>query len=55
MKLRGEAWLEFKVKGPYLEQKATFRPKGVWGRLYWYAVFSFHGFIFTGMLNNLTK
>jgi len=55
MKLPGEAWLEFKVKGTYLEQTATFRPKGVWGRLYWYAVFPFHGFIFKGMLNNLTK
>lgn len=55
MKLPGEAWLEFKVKGTYLEQTATFRPKGVWGRLYWYAVFPFHGFIFIGMLNNLTK
>ena len=55
MKLPGEAWLEFKVLGNYLEQTATFRPKGVLGRLYWYAVSPFHGFIFKGMLNNLTR
>ena len=55
MKLPGEAWLEFKIMGNNLEQIATFRPKGVWGRIYWYAVFPFHNFIFKGMLNNLTK
>ena len=55
MKLPGEAWLEFKVLGNYLEQTATFRPKGVLGRLYWYAVSPFHSFIFKGMLNNLTR
>lgn len=55
MKLPGEAWLEFKVVGNQLEQTATFRPLGVWGRLYWYAVFPFHGILFRGMLNKLTK
>ena len=55
MKLPGEAWLEFKVKGNHLEQTATFRPKGIWGRIYWYAVFPFHCLIFKGMLNNLAK
>jgi len=55
MKLPGEAWLEFKIVGNQLEQTATFRPLGVWGRLYWYAVFPFHGVLFKGMLNKLTK
>lgn len=55
MKLPGEAWLEFKIVGNQLEQTATFRPLGVWGRLYWYAVFPFHGILFRGMLNKLTK
>ncbi len=55
MKLPGEAWLEFKVKYNRLEQTATFRPNGIWGRIYWYAVFPFHDFIFKGMLNNLAK
>lgn len=55
MKLPGEAWLEFKVVGDKLQQTATFRPLGLAGRLYWYSVLPFHGFIFKGMLNKLTK
>ncbi|MFT4754116.1 MAG: hypothetical protein ACI85Q_001672 [Salibacteraceae bacterium] len=55
MKLPGEAWLEFKVVHNKLEQTATFRPLGLLGRLYWYSVFPFHGFIFKGMLDKLTE
>jgi len=56
MKLPGEAWLEFKITEENdLIQTATFRPLGVWGRLYWYAVLPFHGFIFKGMINNIAK
>jgi uncharacterized protein YbjT (DUF2867 family) len=56
MKLPGEAWLEFFInENNELEQTATFRPLGLWGRLYWYAVFPFHGFIFNGMLKALCK
>lgn len=59
MKLPGEAWLEFKVieySGKwYLRQTATFRPKGLLGRLYWYSVLPFHFFVFDGMAKNLTK
>ena len=54
MKLPGEAWLEFKIEDDKLIQTATFRPLGVWGRLYWYLVFPFHGFIFKGMLRKIT-
>lgn len=53
MKLPGEAWLEFKIIQNTLYQSATFKPKGIWGNLYWYAVLPFHGFIFKGMLNKL--
>lgn len=53
MKLPGEAWLEFKTEGGRLIQTATFRPLGLAGRLYWYAVLPFHGFIFSGMINKL--
>jgi len=57
MKVPGEAWLEFKImkkdNKQYLRQTATFRPRGVWGRLYWYSVLPFHYFIFNGMINNL--
>ncbi len=55
MKLPGEAWLEFKIINNTLYQSATFKPKGFWGRMYWYAVLPFHGFIFQGMLNKLIQ
>jgi uncharacterized protein YbjT (DUF2867 family) len=59
MKLPGEAWLEFRIVTDngknYLKQTATFRPKGLLGRLYWYAVQPFHAFIFSGMLNNIIE
>ena len=55
MKLPGEAWLEFKIVNDTLVQTATYRPLGLSGRLYWYLVLPFHGFIFSGMLRELTK
>lgn len=57
MKLPGEAWLEFKVKESdgkkVLYQTATYRPLGLWGRLYWYSVLPFHGLIFTKMAKRI--
>ncbi|MFC5271639.1 SDR family oxidoreductase [Adhaeribacter terreus] len=59
MKLPGEAWLQFRIfeeNGKnYLEQLAAFRPKGLWGRLYWYSVLPFHFIIFGGMARNLIR
>jgi hypothetical protein len=55
MKLPGEAWLEFSVQGDELIQTATFRPLGLSGRLYWYAVVPFHAFIFNGLIIKLTE
>ncbi len=59
MKLPGEAWLEFRVMQKHnklqLRQSATFRPKGVWGRVYWFLMLPFHYFIFNGMINNIVK
>lgn len=55
MKLPGEAWLEFRVVDDKLIQTPTFRPLGVAGRLYWYAVLPFYGFIFKGMIKEITK
>ena len=50
MKLPGEAWLEFSILKKndhlFLRQTATFRPKGLTGRLYWYAVWPIHQVIF---------
>ncbi|MFZ1583703.1 MAG: SDR family oxidoreductase [Saprospiraceae bacterium] len=56
MKLPGEAWLEFKIdNNNILKQTATFRPLGLLGRLYWYTVLPFHGFIFKGMINKIAE
>lgn len=55
MKLPGEAWLEFKIEDDRLVQTATFRPLGLLGRIYWYLVLPFHGLIFNGMINKLTR
>jgi uncharacterized protein YbjT (DUF2867 family) len=55
MKLPGEAWLEFRIQDNKLRQTATFRPRGLWGRVYWYAVLPLHGVIFRGMINKLTE
>lgn len=53
MKLPGEAWLEFQIKNHQLIQTATFRPRGLWGRMYWYLVSPFHWFIFKNMAKNI--
>lgn len=56
MRLPGEAWLEFKIdEQNILHQTATFRPKGLRGRLYWYSILPFHYFIFEGMIRNIAK
>jgi len=55
MKLPGEAWLEFRIQDNVLVQTATFRPKGLYGRLYWFLVFPLHGIIFSGLIKKLTK
>ena len=56
MKLPGEAWLEFKIDhNNILTQTATFRPLGLLGRMYWYAVLPFHGLIFKGMIQKIAE
>jgi len=55
MRVPGEAWLEFQIHDNLLTQTATFRPKGVLGRLYWISVYPLHGIIFKGMINKLTS
>jgi uncharacterized protein YbjT (DUF2867 family) len=59
MRLPGEAWLEFKIIErdgyKFLSQIATFRPNGVWGRIYWWMMWPFHLFIFNGMAKNIIQ
>jgi len=57
MKMPGEAWLEFSIvknkNRSLLKQIATFRPNGILGRNYWYAMLPFHFFIFRNMLKRI--
>jgi uncharacterized protein YbjT (DUF2867 family) len=59
MRLPGEAWLEFKIQKSnnqmILVQKATFRPRGLIGRLYWYILWPIHFIIFNGMINRIVS
>ncbi|MGM1018253.1 MAG: SDR family oxidoreductase [Actinomycetota bacterium] len=58
MKVPGSAWLEMRAipygDGAIYEQRAVFFPRGLGGRLYWFAVLPFHGFIFAGMAARIT-
>jgi hypothetical protein len=57
MKLPGRAWLEFEVTGndhiSTIRQTAIFDPVGLFGRLYWYALYPFHQLIFGSMLRRI--
>ena len=53
MKLPGEAWLEFNIDDDMLIQTATFRPRGVYGRLYWFGLLPFHKIIFKNMAKRI--
>jgi uncharacterized protein YbjT (DUF2867 family) len=57
MRLPGEAWLEWRVEeadgARTLEQTAYFRPRGLAGRLYWYAMLPFHHLIFERMATKI--
>ena len=56
MRLPGEAWMEFKIDDSLvLHQTATFRPRGLKGRIYWYIMLPFHFFIFKGMIRNIAE
>ena len=55
MKLPGSAWLEFKIQDNKLIQSAYFYPKGVLGRLYWYALIPLHYFVFNNMIKSIVK
>jgi uncharacterized protein YbjT (DUF2867 family) len=59
MRAPGGAWLEWRVRPgdagtARLDQRAIFFPRGIAGRVYWYAILPFHGVIFKGMVNNIT-
>jgi uncharacterized protein YbjT (DUF2867 family)/uncharacterized protein YndB with AHSA1/START domain len=58
MKVPGRAWLEFQVASrgegrSLLTQVALFAPKGLFGWLYWYALYPVHAVIFSGMISRI--
>lgn len=57
MKLPGLAWLEFRVEEKdgktLLTQRALYHPRGLFGHLYWWAVFPMHGIVFPSMAKKL--
>lgn len=60
MKLPGVATLEFRVEplpdgGCELVQTARFRPRGLLGIAYWYAVLPLHAYVFAGMLKGIRR
>ncbi len=60
MRLPGVAYLIFEITptGEHtcrLLQRATFAPRGLWGRAYWYAVAPFHRFVFPGLAAGLAR
>ena len=67
MKTNGRAWLQYEITAPengsqngtpdaaLITQTAFFDPKGLWGLLYWYALYLPHRFIFTGMIEELGR
>ena len=60
IKMPGRAWLRFKVVpidggGSRLLQTAFFAPKGLFGLLYWYALYPIHNLIFSGLIRKLAQ
>ncbi len=61
MKLPGEAKLNFDIQPEEsnnltrLTMTALFRPRGLFGIVYWYAVVPLHGIVFGGMLRGIRK
>jgi hypothetical protein len=53
MRVPGQAWLQFSAvpegEGTRLIQTALFAPRGLFGLLYWYAMYPAHLFIFGDM------
>jgi uncharacterized protein YbjT (DUF2867 family) len=59
MRLPGKAFLDFAVRPQNgrtaLVQTASFEPRGLAGRLYWWGVWPFHAFVFNGMLRGIAR
>ena len=55
MKLPGKAWLEFIIDNKQLIQTAHYYPRGILGRLYWYATQPFHNLVFQDLAEKIVQ
>jgi uncharacterized protein YbjT (DUF2867 family) len=60
LKLPGRAWLQFElVPQPrgrtLLRSRAWFQPRGLFGEVYWYALYPIHVFLFSGMMRAMKR
>jgi hypothetical protein len=60
MRVPGRAWLEFEARSEpkgqtMLLQTAFFEPKGLFGLLYWYALYPIHRLIFSGLIRRVAQ
>ena len=61
LKLPGRGWLEFEVtplddgRRSLIRQTATFDPRGLLGRAYWYLLLPVHEWMFSGLLHEIAR
>ena len=59
MRVPGRAWLQFEVEpegtGSCIRQTAIFDPSGLFGLLYWYALYPLHVLVFGGMMRGIAN
>ena len=59
MKVPGAATLELRLEpadqGTRLSLLTSFRPRGLWGLAYWWAMYPAHGLLFPAMLKNIAR
>ncbi len=59
MKVPGKAWMQFSVfpledGTSQLTQVAYFAPKGLFGHIYWYALYPIHSIVFSGLIRAIS-
>jgi uncharacterized protein YbjT (DUF2867 family) len=59
LKAPGRAWFQYEIEGneeeATIRQTAIFDPIGLWGLLYWYALYPLHTIVFQGTLRGIVK
>lgn len=60
LKLPGKAWLQFELVpqaggGTLLRSRAWFQPRGLFGEVYWYALYPVHAYLFSGMMRAIKR